>query len=106
LAKVLSYDSAYIALAENLGLPLITADEKQANAAQSVGAIAWRGDFKMRFSPPLQVLERGPGGEVSESPGVMIRLILHWRKISVCRLSRLMRSKPTPRNLSVRSSSR
>jgi len=22
----------------------------------------------MRFSPPLQVLERGPGGEVSESP--------------------------------------
>jgi len=38
LAKVLSYDSAYIALAENLGLPLITADEKQANAAQSVGA--------------------------------------------------------------------
>jgi len=30
--------------------------------------IAWRGDFKMRFSPPLQVLERGPGGEVSESP--------------------------------------
>jgi|GEM_PF-1117108 len=30
--------------------------------------IAWRGDFKMRFSPPLQVLERGPGDEVSESP--------------------------------------
>jgi len=25
----------------------------------------------MRFSPPLQVLERGPGGEVSESPDLM-----------------------------------
>ncbi len=25
----------------------------------------------MRFSPPLQVLERGPGGEVSESPEVI-----------------------------------
>jgi len=24
----------------------------------------------MRFSPPLQVLERGPGGEVSESPTI------------------------------------
>ena len=24
----------------------------------------------MRFSPPLQVLERGPGGEVSESPEI------------------------------------
>jgi len=24
----------------------------------------------MRFSPPLQVLERGPGGEVSESPAI------------------------------------
>jgi len=32
--------------------------------------IAWRGDFKMRFSPLLQYLERGPGGEVSESPDV------------------------------------
>jgi len=34
--------------------------------------IAWRGDFKMRFSPPLQVLERGPGGAVSESPDAYI----------------------------------
>jgi len=25
----------------------------------------------MRFSPPLQVLERGPGGEVSESPVIV-----------------------------------
>jgi|GEM_PF-1139122 len=25
----------------------------------------------MRFSPPLQVLERGPGGEVSESPEII-----------------------------------
>jgi len=25
----------------------------------------------MRFSPPLQVLERGPGGEVSESPTIV-----------------------------------
>ena len=33
--------------------------------------IAWRGDFKMRFSPPLQVLERWPGGEVSESPDLL-----------------------------------
>jgi len=33
--------------------------------------IAWRGDFKMRFSPPLQYLERGPGGEVSESPTLL-----------------------------------
>jgi len=26
----------------------------------------------MRFSPPLQVLERGLGGEVSESPVIII----------------------------------
>ncbi len=32
------YDSAYIALAQNLEIPLITADTKQTNAAQSVGA--------------------------------------------------------------------
>jgi len=25
----------------------------------------------MRFSPPLQVLEREPGGEVSESPNLL-----------------------------------
>jgi predicted nucleic acid-binding protein len=31
------YDSAYIALAEMLGCPLITADSKQGTAAKSVG---------------------------------------------------------------------
>ncbi len=41
--------------------------------------IAWRGDFKMRFSPPLQYLEREPGGEVSESPETF-RLINHKLK--------------------------
>ena len=30
----------------------------------------------MRFSPPLQVLERGPGGEVSESPTDILFQIL------------------------------
>jgi predicted nucleic acid-binding protein len=32
------YDSVYIALAERLGFPLITADAKQAAAAAGVGA--------------------------------------------------------------------
>ena len=35
----------------------------------------------MRFSPPLQVLEREPGGEVSESPKdvteIALRLLCH-----------------------------
>jgi|GEM_PF-1511132 len=31
----------------------------------------------MRFSPPLQYLERGPGGEVSESP-VIIEQVPSW----------------------------
>jgi len=30
----------------------------------------------MRFSPPLQVLERGPGGEVSESPAYMMSVLI------------------------------
>ncbi len=41
----------------------------------------------MRFSPPLQVLERVPGGEVSESPDIKsisdnrIRIIFKIRRL-------------------------
>jgi|GEM_PF-2579296 len=34
----------------------------------------------MRFSPPLQYLERGPGGEVSESPD-FVSFVSLWFKM-------------------------
>jgi len=58
----------------------------------------------MRFSPPLQVLERGPGGEVSESPGIKklfcktsaavgVSVPSHWRRPNVEKNSTAVRSE-------------
>ena len=59
--------------------------------------IAWRGDFKMRFSPPLQYLEREPGGEVSESPVIVWEIC---RQPSGLSLKNLMNSSVSRSNTS------